>query len=401
MKELERYLFNQKNNLIEQRNSSNHTIDKLKNENVQIDLNITELTKNLDTTFEVFSPNSIMSDYNVTEIDRLKKIYHKNEVEIRTLETNQKKVDEELNEISVAIESYEKLKDEIKLSDIRNKETELCKNQRELINLSIDISEKEIKRIENRISHEITQIIDSLINKGELCKNILEVDVNRSKIELLEIQEGLHTLQNKALSFMFHVKHFVENNNFYLLQNINNHIKKYNADSEIITVTGIGDDVIMPLYDIENNLRILDEIIDNSINHGRAKNINIDVSIISIIDKNEILSIVDQMNDLNENIINIDEASIENSTAENMNKQKNINEKVINYDLKEQSSNLKYINITVSDDGCGFDINILNDNADVGLNIVKKRLELYLGELNIKSSSEFGTKISYSYNYKQ
>ena len=107
MNELESYLFNQKNNLLEQRNKSIYSIDKLKNENIQIDLNITELTKNLDTTFEVFSPNSIMSDYNVTEIDRLKKIYHKNEIDIRTLENNQKKVDEELNEISIAIESYE------------------------------------------------------------------------------------------------------------------------------------------------------------------------------------------------------------------------------------------------------------------------------------------------------
>ena len=108
------------------------------------------------------------------------------------------------------------------------------------------------------------------------------------------------TLQNKALDFMFHVKHSVVENNFYFLQNIHNHIKKYNVASELITISGIGDDVIMPSYDIQNNLRILDEIINNSILHGRAKNINIDVSVVSSIDKNEILSIVNQMDDLNE-----------------------------------------------------------------------------------------------------
>ena len=212
------------------------------------------------------------------------------------------------------------------------------------------------------------------------------MDVNRSKIELLEIKEGLHTLQNKALDFMFHVKHSVVENNFYFLQNIHNHIKKYNVASELITISGIGDDVIMPSYDIQNNLRILDEIINNSILHGRAKNINIDVSVVSSIDKNEILSIVNQMDDLNE---------------DSLDKKNDINEKVIDYDLKESSSNLKHINVTVSDDGCGFDINNLNDTADLGLNIVKKRLELYLGEFKIKSSSEFGTIVSYSYNYKQ
>ena len=194
------------------------------------------------------------------------------------------------------------------------------------------------------------------------------------------------TLQNKALDFMFHVKHSVVENNFYFLQNIHNHIKKYNVASELITISGIGDDVIMPSYDIQNNLRILDEIINNSILHGRAKNINIDVSVVSSIDKNEILSIVNQMDDLNE---------------DSLDKKNDINEKVIDYDLKESSSNLKHINVTVSDDGCGFDINNLNDTADLGLNIVKKRLELYLGEFKIKSSSEFGTIVSYSYNYKQ
>ena len=142
----------------------------------------------------------------------------------------------------------------------------------------------------------------------------------------------------------------------------------------------------LPSYDIQNNLRILDEIINNSILHGRAKNINIDVSVVSSIDKNEILSIVNQMDDLNE---------------DSLDKKNDINEKVIDYDLKESSSNLKHINVTVSDDGCGFDINNLNDTADLGLNIVKKRLELYLGEFKIKSSSEFGTIVSYSYNYKQ
>ncbi len=391
MNELERYLFDQKNKLLELKNGNSYSIERLKNENIQIDLNITELTKNLDTTFEVFSPNSIMSDYNVTEIDRLKKIYHKNEIEIRTLENSQKKVDEELNEITNAIESYEELTNNIYLSNNKQKNEEVIDgNQRELSRLAVDITETEIKRIENRLSQEITQIIDSLIYKGDLCKNILEVDINRSKIELLEIKEGLNTLQNKAIDFMFHVKHSVLDNNFYLLQNIHNHVKKYNDNVflKIITVTGIGDDVIMPSYDIQNNLRILDEIIDNSISHGRANNITIDISVISTIDKNEILSIVDQIDDFNEDFLDKD-------------LQKDMDKKTIDYDLKDSSSNIKHINITISDDGCGFDINNLKDNANLGLNIVKKRLELYSGEFNIKSSSEFGTIVCYSFDYKQ
>jgi hypothetical protein len=55
MNELERYLFDQKNKLLELKNGNSYSIERLKNENIQIDLNITELTKNLDTTFEVFT----------------------------------------------------------------------------------------------------------------------------------------------------------------------------------------------------------------------------------------------------------------------------------------------------------------------------------------------------------
>lgn len=403
MNELEKYLFNQKNNLLEQKNNINGSIDKLENENVQIELNITELTKNLDTTFEVFSPNTMLNDYNVTEIDRLKKLYHKNEINIQSLKNNQSKVDEELDAINIAIHFYENLKDDVdKLNyDKGSIENQSEENERELSRLAVDITESEIKRMENKISQEITQILDSLIYKEELCKNILDVDINRSKIELLEIKEGLNTLQNKALDFMFHVKHSGMDNNFYLLQNINNHIKKYNKLSEFITVTSVGDDVIMPSYDIQNNLRIIDEIIDNSISHGRAKNINIDVSVVSTIDKNEILSMVKLIDDLNDEFLDREDKS---SNDNQLTKEKNINytnEKVIDYDLKDSSDNLKHINITISDDGCGFDVSILNEDKDSGLNIVKKRLGLYLGELNIKSSNEFGTSVNYSFNYKQ
>ncbi len=404
MNKLEKYLFNHRDDLVKQKNSIYNSIDKLVNENLQVEIKITELTKNLDTTFEVFSPNSMINDYNVTEIDKLKSIYRENEVKKQSMEKKKEKVDDEIFKINDAISLYEDMKKEIlTLNDdrsdiINNKKI----NQRELEKLTVGISELEIKRMERKISKEIIQILDSLTYKEKLCEKFIEMDINRSKLELIEIKEGLHTLHNKANNFMFHVKHSNIDNNFSLLQNIKNHIKKYNISSEIITVTSIGDDVIMPSYDIENNLRIIDEILENSISHGRAKNINIHISIISSLDKDEIIALAENMKQISENnkIDSVSDSIDEESKIEK-NKIDTNNEKIINYDLKDISNNFKHINIAISDDGYGFDTGNLNKDRISGLTIVRKRLELYFGELNIKSSNEFGTTVNYNYNYIQ
>lgn len=402
MNKLEKYLFNHRDDLVKQKSCIYNLIDKLVNENLQIEIKITELTKNLDTTFEVFSPNSMINDYNVTEIDKLKSIYRENEVKKQSLEKKKEKVDDEILKINDAISSYENMKENlITLNDersniINNNEI----NQRELGKLTVGISELEIKRMEQKISQEIIQILDSLTYKEKLCENFIEIDINRSKLELIEIKEGLHTLHNKANDFMFHVKHTTIDNNLLLLQNIKKHIKKYNLSSEIVTVTSIGEDVIMPSYDIENNLRIIDEIIDNSISHGRAKNINIHISIISFFDKDEIITLAENIKQISENIDSVSDSIDEESKIEKNNIDRN-KEKTINYDLKDISNNSKYINIVISDDGYGFDTDNLNNDSISGLTIVRKRLELYLGELNIKSSNEFGTTVNYNYNYIQ
>lgn len=366
MNNLEKYLTNHREELMEKKMELDSAIEKLSNENIQIELKITDLTKNLDTTFEVFSPNSMLNDYNVSEIEKLKTIYQENQNKSKRLKSGKEKIDEELNEIDSAIRTYKTLQTDMKQLDDDNTnmldDNEI--NQKELCRLAVSIPEFEIKRFEKTISQEITQILDSLLYKEKLCEKFIDMDLNRSKLELIELKEGLNTLQNKAYNFMFHVKHSSLNNNFFLVQNIKNHIKKYNISSDIVTITNVGEDIIMPSYDIENNIRIIDELINNSISHGKAKNININISVVSSLDKNEII------------------------------------ESTINYDLKEESNNIKNINVSISDDGCGFDSKII-DSKYSGLGIVRKRLELYMGEINIKSSNEFGTTVNYNYQYVQ
>lgn len=381
MNKVEEFLNNHKDELIEKQKSNNKVIDKLKNHNFQIELKITDLTKNLDTTFEVFSPNSVMNNYNVTEINKLKNLILENESKIEVHILKQKKIKEEIENINNVISSYETIQKNIEIYD--SNEMNLKKEeklQHESINkLAIDISEMEIMRVENKLSNQITYILDNLLYKEKLCEDFLDVDVNRSKLELIAIKEGLSTLQSKAIDFMFHVKHKTKKNNFMLVSNITNHIKKYDKKPSNIIITRIGTDILMPVYDIENNIRIIDELINNSIIHGRAKNINIQISITNSLEDNEIVSIVD-----NDKI----DLEVEKS-------------KKINYDLKIESSKYRHVNISISDDGVGFDKSNIIYKNNTGLSIVKKRIDLFLGNMEIKSSNELGTIVNYDFNYSE
>lgn len=381
MNKVEEFLINHKDELIEKQKSNNKVIDKLKNHNFQIELKITDLTKNLDTTFEVFSPNSVMNNYNVTEINKLKNLILENESKIEVHILKQKKIKKEIENINNVISSYETIQKNIEIYD--SNEMNLKKEeklQHESINkLAIDISEMEIMRVENKLSNQITYILDNLLYKEKLCEEFLDVDVNRSKLELIAIKEGLSTLQSKAIDFMFHVKHKTKKNNFMLVSNITNHIKKYDKKPSNIIITRIGTDILMPVYDIENNIRIIDELINNSIIHGRAKNINIQISITNSLEDNEIVSIVD-----NDKI----DLEVEKS-------------KKINYDLKIESSKYRHVNISISDDGVGFDKSNIIYKNNTGLSIVKKRIDLFLGNMEIKSSNELGTIVNYDFNYSE
>jgi signal transduction histidine kinase len=204
--------------------------------------------------------------------------------------------------------------------------------------IGIEIAELEERRFERIISNEINPIIESLENKINLCDSFFLQDINRSRMELTGLKNGLTTIKERFESCMFHVKHTNYNTSEekqYLAESIENYIKFYKDVT--ISFTKIGEEDVNMIYsDIENSIKIIDELINNAINHGAATQIQI----------------------------------------------------YLRVDLIDQDR--KKIKLIVQDNGCGFEPESLNISDKYGLRLVQKRIALYNGEVYVESNEENG-----------
>lgn len=317
--------------------------DKLTIEYAQIENKIAELIKGVDTVYEIFSPNASDMDYSVAEIKKLKSMLAEHEATLKSLDKKKQNIKKKINDVCNAISEYKRLTSrERELNeDISQKKTENEIELERLRKIAIEISELEERRYARTMSNGILSIIDSLIYKTELCDGIILQDINRGKMELSGIKEGLITIKDKSEDSMFHVKHQVSENTVDLGKMIEKYIQSYQEIT--ISFTQIGNDIQMSYSDIQNNIKIIHELIDNAICHGAATQIQIYLQ-------------------------------VEN---------------------KEELS--KLVSITIIDDGCGFHPEEINESSQFGLQIVKKRIELYQGSMEIETNREEGTKIILNY----
>lgn len=343
MDDLIQYLINDKETLIRDEGSLIEKLEKYKLENEQIELKITELIKSVDTTFEVFSPNTIDKDYNVSEIQRLKYQLEHNQAEIKAYEEQQNIIKNRLNSVYDAISTYEKIQGtERTLNfDISQYKIETRDEMERLKRLAIEIAELEEQRYTRFLSVEWNPILESLERKSELCEGFILQDINRSKMEMNGIQEGISTLKHKVENYMFHVKHLQNKEKYFLYQELKDYINHY--QNTILDITMMGEDVELSEWDIQNNIKIIHEIIDNAIYHGGARHIQI---------------------------------HLHTETTEF---------------LKNR------IQLSIHDDGCGYIVEEVDSKNHYGLEIVKKRIEIYHGNMVIESNHENGTTVFIDY----
>lgn len=341
MDNLIQFLLNEKEELIKEEGILSERIDKLTIENEQIENKITELIKGVDTTFEVFSPNSMDTDYNVSEINKLKHMLSEHEGLLKSYIERKTEIKNKLTNVYNAISMYERMQgtEQTMHRDFSQYQTEKRVEVEKIRKIGIEIAELETRRYERILSNTINPIIDSLSHKTELCDSFILQDINRSRMELNGLKEGLSTLKNKTEDYMFHVKHSrnVSRETQSLAENIEQYIKDYQTIS--ITFTNIGEDIQMLDSDIENYIKILYELIENSISHGAATQIQI----------------------------------------------------YLNVEVTERLR--KKVILSVHDNGCGFNIENIHRGSQYGLQMVEKRISLYNGEVKIESNKDSGTTV--------
>lgn len=342
----------------------------------EIDNMVNELSKNIDTTFEIFSPNAFNKDNNVVEIEKLNYKKGKSKEEIESIKEYIVELEEKKQKIDLALEEIKDIENEM-ASNVKNTKNlinkEVNKTKDKYSNDLVNILEYQINKDSHFITDTLNKKLKIIENKFALCENFMDMDFNRAKLEMVKLKEDISKLIKSNQSEMFHVKHF--QNERLINESISEFIHNYKKNINMkIEYSFIGEDIYESSENVTNVIRIIKEAIDNSVKHSFGTVCNIDVAI-------------DKLNE--------DEESNENTSAVADMKQ-------INFTLRPEGE--YNITVKVTDNGNGFvlqDDKVLVANGLYGISIMKFRAGLFDGSFNIESINGLGTSINLTYVIKR
>lgn len=288
------------------------------------------LKENDDPNYAAFSPRESNS---------------RNEKKIKELEEEKKSIEIQIGEEK---KKYDECLVEIEeLSEVMNSSKEIAVEQKfsnidiESYRLAIlETQENERQRISRELHDSTVQNLISMVHKVELCSKLVEMDPIRCKLELVTMEKTLREIINDTRQMIYNLRP-MSFDDIGLDITIERALEKLeNSEAKKIDFSIIGEPYeIKPVIGM-TLLRIVQEACSNAIKHANSSLIKV----------------------------------------------------ILQYELNK-------ILLTIEDDGLGFDVenvgNILQkDNSGFGLSMMKERVYLLSGNINIESRVNSGTKIS-------
>lgn len=376
-----------KNEKAENENKINIINEKISNSeyNIEkIDSMIAELSKNIDTTYEIFSPNAHDKDYNVVEIEKLNLKKNELHIEIETLEEERKVLLENKKKIGIVFEEILDIENQL-VNNVKNTQYLLEKEKKNLEQSYCEditqLLEYQIKKENHYYSKDILKEIDLIDNKISLCENFMDIDVNRAKVEINRLREEINNFEKKIRNKMFHVKHQISDDKINISDSIKEFVNGYKKNIEMqIDYKYIGKKIVDTSKNVVNIIRIIKESIDNAENFSNGSIITITVAVDDFV--------TDMENEITSNLENVNER---------LSDMHQINF-IVDSDVNEYN-----VTIKISDNGNGFtlqDENILLGNNLYGIYMMKCRTKLLNGTFNIQSELGLGTTVTIVYQTK-
>lgn len=329
------YLENLQKEYLEQKISVDKIMSNLQvklKENIEF---LKLLEEDIDTSYESFSPRK-MTSKNEQQIQELKKQQKEILIDIDKVKEEQaisiRKIDELNSVLRVAKSS------EAKLNELESAEKEEIDDELYRLTL-LETQEKERQRISRELHDSTAQNLTSLVHKTELCSKLVDMDPIRCKLELTMMSRSLREIVNDTRQMIYDLRP-MSFDDIGLEVTIERALDKLKSDKICnISFNVEGESYyIKPVIGI-TILRIIQEACNNAIKYA-------DASVISVQMKYEENCII----------------------------------------------------VLIEDDGKGFDIENLdvasrNDNSGFGLSMMKERVYLLSGEINIISEENDGTKV--------
>ncbi|MCU6754326.1 sensor histidine kinase [Bovifimicola ammoniilytica] len=368
------------NEITEKINQNLYQIEEIENM-------VVELSKNIDTTYEIFSPNDFDKDNNVVEIEKLNLKKTELNIEIEALRDKLDNLEKQKSKIDASLEEIYDIEKQL-ANNVKNTkyliDKEVKKTEEKNIKKSTLILEQQINKDNHYISNIVKKDIEKVQNKIELCENLIDMDSNRAKLEITKIKEELLYIEKKVNAKMFHVKHSEDDSEkIGLYKNISDFIKEYQKKINMkISFNYSGLKILDSKWNVINVIRIIKEAIDNAESHSNGTIININI-------------VIDKIN-VEENDYNIDDISTDSNQVESEINNGDLHQ--INFLVGDE--NRYNINIVITDNGDGFtmqDDNVLLSNNLNGISIMKYRTSLLNGMIIVDSSLGMGTTVKLVY----
>lgn len=368
------------NEITEKINQNLYQIEEIENM-------VVELSKNIDTTYEIFSPNDFDKDNNVVEIEKLNLKKTELNIEIEALRDKLDNLGKQKSKIDASLEEIYDIEKQL-ANNVKNTkyliDKEVKKTEEKNIKKSTLILEQQINKDNHYISNIVKKDIEKVQNKIELCENLIDIDSNRAKLEITKIKEELLHIEKKVNAKMFHVKHSEDDSEkIGLYKNISDFIKEYQKKINMkISFNYSGLKILDSKCNVINVIRIIKEAIDNAESHSNGTIININI-------------VIDKIN-VEENDYYTDDISTDSNQVESEINNGDLHQ--INFLVGDE--NRYNINIVITDNGDGFtmqDDNVLLSNNLNGISIMKYRTSLLNGMIIVDSSLGMGTTIKLVY----
>lgn len=232
---------------------------------------------------------------------------------------------------------------ETKVLHLREIKNVLWDQESPILNTGInilDLQERDRQRIARDLHDSTVQNLTSLIHKIQLCLRLVDMDPVRTKLELGSMTNTLKAVINELREIIYNLKP-MSLEDLGLLLTVERYANQLMMNHDIKVRISHNDEIddILPVIKL-SLFRLIQEACNNAIKHAESKNIDIKI-----------------------------------------------------YFKKNQ------VSVTVIDDGKGFDLDCIGDNAQkdysgYGLSIMKERVYLLSGTMELDSTINKGTIVT-------
>lgn len=331
------YLEKLHENYLEEKISIDKSIANLQvklKENIEF---IKLLDESTDVGYESFSPRESNPKSKV-QVQELKEKQKEIIEQIDNEKIKQTEIINKIDELSSVIKVAKSSM--VKVAELQEKEDNTVELDNNVYRLTLlETQENERQRISRELHDSTVQNLTGIVHKTELCSKLIDMDPIRCKLELTMMSRTLREIINDTRQMIYNLRP-MSFDDIGLDVTIERAIDKIKNDKSCnIGFTVEGESyIIKPVVGI-TLLRIIQEACNNAIKYAQADVISVKI-------------------------------------------------------IYEEDA----VTIEIEDDGKGFDIENLdvisrNDNSGFGLSMMKERVYLLSGEIEITSEENVGTKV--------